>query len=563
MGKAKIVANLGEGLYTVERDTGKAVIDAKILGLQSKLATVEQQIITVLNKRSQLDSQLIQARLNFELATEQYVAAVAGDPKASTTGWETAQKELLQLQAQYEESTLELEKLRASKASIAKEITALQSVNLVSRFDAWCADYTDDATGDVATIEIPGEPQNVLIAPGAPVPNAADGQVLARKAMTGPQAFFNAAILPGWQKFKPTYRRGVITALDRENNKANVTLLADPSSAQNLNINQSNELVDVPVVYSDCNASVFEVGDECVVQFMGQDWNSPQVVGFMSEPRECGYTYCIFVVFPLGSTFFGTRNYDLSPLFPDYYQIGSDRVVCGFSPNVPLDGWPFPQQFKAWATYDPDTNTELGAGVKQIRGIRTNSLIGATLNPLAETTTVPIVGQKNIAGGASVPVGGGFNSGPIIHPLVLDPSAIDMPLMTVQSFTNGGGQCIPLGAQEAGKILLSDMLIESSLSGQTVTISIKGNERQVGYGVQVGPSVVYAVFGFKFYAFGGSPPPDRVLTFRTISFGIEKFPILYGKYPPIKIVNVVDNPPPGSPVTYIYVAYSKKLYDEQ
>lgn len=295
MGKATILANLGEGLYKVQQDRGQEKINARITKLQAQLTKVEQQIVTVLNKRSQLDSQLIQARLNFQLATDEYVAAVAGDPKASTTGWETAQKELLQLQAQYEESTRELEKLRANKTSTAKEITSLQSLNLVSTFDAWCADYKDDATGTVATIEIPGEPQRTLIAPQAPAWTSAAGEVLAREAMTGPQAFFNAAILPGWQKFKPTYRRGVITAVDQTNSKANVTLLADPSSAQGLGINQSNELIDVPIVY-DCGASSFNIGDECVVQFLNQNWSNPQIIGFMSNPVGCGGA--VFKSFP-------------------------------------------------------------------------------------------------------------------------------------------------------------------------------------------------------------------------------------------------------------------------
>jgi hypothetical protein len=36
-----------------------------------------------------------------------------------------------------------------------------------------------------------------------------------------------------------------------------------------------------------CNADAFEVGDRVVVEFIGQDWENPRVVGFLDNPKRC------------------------------------------------------------------------------------------------------------------------------------------------------------------------------------------------------------------------------------------------------------------------------------
>jgi hypothetical protein len=151
----------------------------------------------------------------------------------------------------------------------------------------WSADLTEDASGLVATVEIPGENALVLVAPAAPAPTAADGVLTAREVQSPEQVFWNAAVLPGWQKWKPTYRLGTITALDVEADTASVTLDAAYSSAQGLNVNQATSLTAVPVVYMSCNALAFEVGDRCVVAFTGQSQDAPKVVGFRDHPKAC------------------------------------------------------------------------------------------------------------------------------------------------------------------------------------------------------------------------------------------------------------------------------------
>lgn len=192
---------------------------------------------------------------------------------------------------------LKVDALTAERADLIARIAVLDEVLKPVTRAAWCADFTEDATGEVATVEIPGEDKLLLIAPGAPKPVAADGALVAREAQSPGQVFWNAAVLPGWQKFRPTYRRGTITALDTAAETASVTLAADVSSAQNLGINPTPYLTNVPVQYMTCNAGAFEVGDKAVIKFTGGEWLQPKIVGFAENPRPCPYgTHLIFWV---------------------------------------------------------------------------------------------------------------------------------------------------------------------------------------------------------------------------------------------------------------------------
>ena len=43
------------------------------------------------------------------------------------------------------------------------------------------------------------------------------------------------------------------------------------------------------IVYKTCNAAAFIVGDRVVIQFTGQNWSAPRVIGFESHPRDCAF----------------------------------------------------------------------------------------------------------------------------------------------------------------------------------------------------------------------------------------------------------------------------------
>jgi hypothetical protein len=150
--------------------------------------------------------------------------------------------------------------------------------------------------------------------------------------MTPPQAYYNAAILPGWQKFKPTYRSGVITAISGDT--ADVLLDEAKSSASDIadiglvnvefDVNQTTTLTNVPIVYQDCNGTVFEVGDGVVVQFMSQSWSAPRIIGFLSNPKLCNKWYLIAYI-RIASTN-GPINYE----WQAEYDYENQKIISNF-----------------------------------------------------------------------------------------------------------------------------------------------------------------------------------------------------------------------------------------
>jgi hypothetical protein len=159
---------------------------------------------------------------------------------------------------------------------------------------AWCADYSDELEvgAVVPTIEVPGEIGHVLVAPQHTPEEwegPTHGQMNPVLNTTAAGCFLNWALLPGWQKWYPTYRFGEITAIDYEADTCNITLSSAISSAQGLDVNQTETLSDVEIEYMSCNSSAFEVGDEVVVKFRSQFWSAPLVIGFRSEPKQCAF----------------------------------------------------------------------------------------------------------------------------------------------------------------------------------------------------------------------------------------------------------------------------------
>lgn len=192
---------------------------------------------------------------------------------------------------------------------------------------AWCADLTENLTGDVGLIEVPGESVSFNIQPGyngnATYNQARDGQLVPTVIQTPAQAFYNLAILPGWQKWKPTFRYATITSIDGDT--ADVDLDPTTSSQQSLNVNQAETLESVTIEYMDCNGVAFNVGDAVIIKFENQSWSTPKIIGFKDNPQPCGellridvgavYETQQTVVWDIGAgtTFSGVTKNDGSP----------------------------------------------------------------------------------------------------------------------------------------------------------------------------------------------------------------------------------------------------------
>ena len=202
MGKATIISDVGSGQYTASLVyAGRARVNAWVADLTAKIAALE--------------------------------AAIAGmDPGMEKTIAELRVQSFVKKKQYYE-----------AKMPADRTVTI------------WCADKTEALTGSVGTIEVPGERHDgVNIQPGyeanAVYAAARDGQLLPAVATSAEAAYFNRAIMPGWQKHKPTYRYATIVAdsIDFDADTCDVCLDPAYSSQQNLDINQDQG-------FSECESS--------------------------------------------------------------------------------------------------------------------------------------------------------------------------------------------------------------------------------------------------------------------------------------------------------------------
>lgn len=288
MGKGTIVSSLGKGLFSLSVDRGAAEKTARI-------AKIDQQIVA---KQNAIDAQQTiinkyQTRLD-ELIAEQndlinsYETAAPADKEKAKKDVQQKTGEVHVVQTAIMQAKTKQNLARADKFALETKKRGLEQINTSPQIDAWCIDYTLTASGDVGTIEVPGEPSRVLVKAGArPYVGATDGKRVARALMSPEQVYFNAAVLPGWQMWEPTYRTGIAYNINKSNDTCTVVLDDVRSSAQQLNINRSITLSNVLIRYMDCNSKVFEEGDHVVVKLENKSWNQPKVIGFVSNPKRC------------------------------------------------------------------------------------------------------------------------------------------------------------------------------------------------------------------------------------------------------------------------------------
>lgn len=307
MGYARIVSGGDDGRYVIEIDQGLATKTAALSALSLILAQLDVNLATQQAIVDEADAREAIARQQLDDAVDQYAAALqAGEATAEdATLVSFYVNRLRKIEIEHLPARRALALFKLDRTTTLGRIAYWNQFQPVSQRPAWCADLTESIAPDsiVATCEIPGDTNLVLVAPSGRAWSPADGYIQGREVCSPAQSFFNAAIFPGWQKFKPTYRWGTATAIDYEADTMDVDLEPATSSAQGLSVNQSSSLSAVQVQYMTCNAAAFEVGDRVIVQFVGQAWDEPRVIGFVDNPKPCEpWPDVLLDVYPLQST---------------------------------------------------------------------------------------------------------------------------------------------------------------------------------------------------------------------------------------------------------------------
>jgi len=334
VGKAKIVSGGSGGKYNIELVFDTARATARVAAITKRLeelpGLITAQEVIVNNARVKADSDeydLTQVITAFNAGTKTF-----SDIQSST-------ETMVKSEGEWTAATKLLASLKLETTSLTMEKDRLE--NLMTEVlldDIWCADLTENlaAGASVGTVELNGELcDDPIIMPGG---TTGKGQLQPTFSGTPAGTFFNWALLPWWQKRRPTYRAGVITAIDYEADTCSVTLLDAKSSelGQGLDINEEDldGWTDVPIVYLTCNSQAFAVGDDVLVELVDQDWDKPRVIGFIHDPKPCELPIYLQMRLPVAdSAFYALAMSRLDDLhrdqgYADYCKNTFVQQVC-------------------------------------------------------------------------------------------------------------------------------------------------------------------------------------------------------------------------------------------
>jgi hypothetical protein len=385
MGKAVIVSEQGEGLYTVKKEVrGLAAARALAADRRERLEAEfpplrleeENALNAVVSQRFVTDTllndwlagiEIPEDTLNFELRygiSDEARAYV----QAQTTGLEVpaalmnAIHELVEKRMLLDDIRRKLDRKSAEYLAVLKwqgQLTALQN-SADTPIPAWCADYTGGLAGTVATLEVPGEVDPLIggglnIKPGytdEATWSASYGQIQFGKTLSPAGFAWNMTMLTPWLKWMPIWRYATVTAVDKDADTVNVNLLPVLSKVgaylrKDLTINDPwlDKMTGIPVEYMSCGAGAFEVGDEVIIEFrppeedMMDAESNPYCIGFKDNPKPCNVFFYSDLFIPV---FLGIYD-DSAPIewveSKKYSGEDQDRIRIAEAVDGVIFGW--------------------------------------------------------------------------------------------------------------------------------------------------------------------------------------------------------------------------------
>jgi len=299
MGQATILEALGEGRYRVRLEYDTRLLEARIaeavgrrqglMAAQSEAAALEVDRRVALRQAQAVLNGLID-----DFAAGLIERAAVSEATAAA----------LLAAAEYEAVVFRRKSLDAQLLALSLSLDGMERLRTLPEPERvlWCADFSEDVSGVVGTIELTGEPLGEDPAGLLPVlhpgweGNAAwrcerDGVYLRQQANGLFASLVDGVLLAAWQTHRPRHRLAQLVAIDAAADTCSVVIDSALSSVQGLSIDPFDPVLltqsGVPVVYMDCNSAAFAVGDRVVVAFGAEGWSDPMVIGFEREPVAC------------------------------------------------------------------------------------------------------------------------------------------------------------------------------------------------------------------------------------------------------------------------------------
>ena len=329
MGKGSIVSGGAGGAYVVRKKYYRDRYERMVGELQKKASSFAEILASFENMLSERNSELLSLQADYE-----YWSSL---PEIDQSKLNDLLRQIEDKKKDVARATQAVALTKLEKASCEARIRYL-NINMPEdlNIDTWCVDYTEDLSGEVGTIEVAGDKYVTLIQPGyegnAAYSAARDGQVAASAGLTAPGVFYNLAMKPGWQKWKPTYRTGHILYLSGDN--AEVILDAHFGGITPKSVNQ-DLFVQAIIEYMNCNGVAFAVGDHVVVKFEGQSWSNAKVIGFAHDPKPCNIACTAVTEAMLSTDIASLLEFSHSEQllngwsYPAPYKTGTDFAISG------------------------------------------------------------------------------------------------------------------------------------------------------------------------------------------------------------------------------------------
>jgi hypothetical protein len=221
-----------------------------------------------------------------------------------------ASAQFARVAAAYRAAVETVERLQVEQSERMKRIATLEKIKTDAAVPvhAWAAEYVDDLAigAQIATAEPPGWYRSAPVARSTTIDGVSygyeerginltprgSGQLRRCEGLSDEMIFVNLALEPGHLKWAPHWRYGTVTAISLAFTYSIDLDAVDARTATGLgtglDLLQSTSLSDVQAVCACADKIV--VGDEVLIEFTGESWDSPVIIGWRREPKSCADT---------------------------------------------------------------------------------------------------------------------------------------------------------------------------------------------------------------------------------------------------------------------------------